>query len=386
MRREDFPVLEREVNGRKLIYFDNAATTQKPRQVISAISEFYEKFNSNVHRGIHTLSQEASELYESAHEVVGKFVGAKAEETIFTRNATEAINLVAYSLGPKKVVATIMEHHSNFIPWQQMSELEIVGITEDGHLDLDDLEAKVEGADLVAVTAASNVLGTINPIRKIAKIAHDAGAMLLVDGAQSVPHLETDFREMGADFLAFSAHKMLGPTGIGALVGRREVLEDMKPFMYGGDMISDVYMDRAEWNDLPWKFEAGTPNIAGGIGFMAAVEYLQEIGMEKIRRHEKEITKHAYDGLEDMGIEVIGPSPESRTGLVSFNLSIHPHDVGDMLNEKGIAVRTGMHCAHPLHRHLGLPGTVRASFYLYNTHEEVDTFLDEVRRIKARFG
>lgn len=381
--REDFPILKRKINGHPLIYFDNTATTQKPVQVINAIKEFYEKYNANIHRGVHTLSQEASELYEKAHEKVADFINADWREVIFVRNTTEAINLVAniLDLEDGEVVVSMMEHHSNLVPWQDKN-LKVVNIKKDGTLDMEDLKEKItKKTKLVAITHVSNVLGTINPVEEIGKMAHEVGALFLVDGAQSVPHMPIDVRKMDCDFLAFSGHKMLGPTGVGVLYGKKDLLEELPPFLKGGDMISHVWVDKATWNELPWKYEAGTPNIAGGVGLGAAVDYLKSIGVENVRRHEEELVRYALDGLSSLGVEIYGP--EERGGLISFNLDgIHPHDVAYFLDRKGIAVRSGHHCAQPLMRYFGIKGTVRASFYIYNTKWEIDKFLDVLKEVQ----
>ncbi len=394
--REDFPILKRKVNNKPLIYFDNTATTQRPIQVINAIKEFYENYNANIHRGVHTLSQEASEAYEEAHEKVANFINAETwREIIFVRNTTEAINLVAYSWGFEnlkegdEIVTTIMEHHSNFLPWLMLSKrknlkLKIVDINDDGTLNMEDLENKItKKTKLVAITHISNVLGTINPIKDIVKLAHDNNALIVVDGAQSVPHLPVDVKDLDCDFLVFSGHKMLGPTGIGALYAKEELLNEMNPFLFGGDMIKDVWIDRAEWNDLPWKFEAGTSNIAGGIGFGAAIDYLNRIGMKNVREHELELVKYALKKMTEVeNIEIYGPPAEKRGGVISFNIKgLDMHDVAMFLDQEGIAVRSGGHCAHPLMRRLKLKGTVRASFYIYNTKEEVDYFTKVLSQI-----
>jgi len=389
--REDFPILKRKINGKPLIYFDNTATTQKPIQVIEAIKEFYEIYNANIHRGVHTLSQEASEAYELAHEKVAKFINASSwREIVFVRNTTEAINLVAYSWAYNnlskgdEIIVTIMEHHSNFVPWLVLSKkvgvkLKIIDILDDGTLNLDDFHEKIsKRTKLVAITHISNVLGTINPVEEIVKVSHDFGAYVLIDGAQSVPHLKIDVKKLNCEFLGFSAHKMLGPTGIGALYAKEEILKEMDPFLFGGDMIRDVWVDRAEWNELPWKFEAGTSNIAGGIGFGAAVDYLSKLGMNNVREHELELVKYALKRMSELeNVEVYGPSADKRGGVISFNVKgLDMHDVAMFLDQEGIAVRSGRHCAHPLLRRLGIAGTVRASFYIYNTKKEIDRFID----------
>ena len=389
--REDFPILDREVNGHRLVYFDNAATTQKPVQVINTIKEYYERYNANIHRGIHTLSEEATQMYEDSKRKVGKFINAKFEEVIYTRNASESLNLVANILRDrvrgKKVVISMMEHHSNIIPWQLMQpeiKLEYVGM-KNWQIDLDELAEKSDGAAVVSVVHASNVLGSINDVKEIGKIAHDAGAYFVVDAAQSAPHMKIDVRKIGADFLAFSGHKMLGPTGIGVLYGRRDLLEELPPYMGGGDMIKTVSKYSAEWNDLPWKYEAGTPNIAGGIGLGAAVDYLMDIGMDNVEKYEHELSKYLLDQLSEVADTVLGP--EQRTALAAFVLNgVHPHDLAGYLNEFGIAIRSGLHCAHPLHEELGLNATARASLYIYNTKEEVDFFIEKLQEAKTILG
>ncbi len=398
--RRDFPILNRRIKGRRLIYFDNAASTQKPRQVIEAIVDFYENHYANVHRGLHTLSQEASQLYEEAHEVIAKFINAYSwEEVIFCNNTTDAINIAAYSWGLKnleegdEILLTVMDHHSSMLPWRNVARLKgarvkYVDITDEGYLDYRDLEEKIsERTRVVAFPIMSNVLGTINNVERIVKIAHEVGAIVVADGAQSVPHMPTDVRRMDIDFLAFSGHKMLGPTGTGVLWGRRDLLEKMMPFKVGGDTIKDVTLDNVIWHDLPWRFEAGTPNIAGGIGLAAAAKYLMRLGMENVRQHEKELVEYTLKRLRELGdeVSVYGPTdPEHRGGVVSFNIrDLHYHVVGYTLDLYGIAVRTGMHCAHPLHYRLGLTGTVRASFYIYNTREEVDEFINALKSIIA---
>ena len=396
--REDFPVLKRKIRGRPLIYFDNAATTLKPKQVVAAIARYYLFYSANVHRGFHTLSQEASEEFERAHEVIAKFIGAKSwEEVVLTYNSTEALNLIAYTWGLKNVrrgdeiLLTIMEHHSNMLPWRNLAKIvgakvKYVDIEEDGTLKYSQFEELInERTKVVAVTMMSNVLGTINDVKRITKIAHKYGAIVVVDGAQAVPHMPINVRELDIDFLAFSGHKMLGPTGTGILWGKREILEELEPFKSGGDTIKDVTIDNVVWHDLPWRFEAGTPNIAGMIGLAAAAEYLMSIGMENVRAHEKGLVSYAlrrFKELEDH-IEVYGPkNPEVRGGVISFNIrGLHHHIVGKALDIFGIAVRTGMHCAHPLHYRLGLKGTVRASFYIYNTREEIDEFIHALTTI-----
>jgi cysteine desulfurase/selenocysteine lyase len=401
--RKDFPILEREVHGKKLVYLDNAATTQKPRQVIDKLEEYYTKHNANIHRGVHQLSQEATEMYEEAHKKVGKFVNARHqfEETVFVRNATEAINMVTYGWAMHElkegdeILSTVMEHHSNIVPWQLLREegikVDFVNVLEDGTLDMDDFENKLNSkTKLVTCVHASNVVGTINPVKKIGKIAHDNGALFLVDGAQSVPHMPVDVKDINCDFLAFSGHKMLAPTGTGALYAKKELLEKMHPFLAGGDMIREVKLEGSTWNDLPWKFEAGTPDIGGGIAFGAAVDYLKNIGMDNIRKHEIELIKYGLDRFSELDkVKIYGPTdPSIRAGLITFNLEkIHPHDVAGILDsEFGVAIRSGQHCAQPLTEHLGENSTCRASFYIYNTKEEVDVLIDGLKKVKEIFG
>jgi cysteine desulfurase/selenocysteine lyase len=396
--RRDFPILSRLVNNRRIVYFDNAASTQKPMQVIRAMQEFYEKHYANVHRGLHTLSQEASKMYEEAHEVLAKFINAYSwREVILVSNTTEAINTVAYGWGlwnireGDEIIITIMDHHSNMLPWRLIAQLKrakvkYIDIANDGYLRYDQLEEAIsERTRLVAFPIASNVLGTINDAKRIARLAHKVGAIVVADGAQSVPHMPTNVRELEVDFLAFSGHKMLGPTGSGVLWGREDVLEEMKPFKVGGDTIIDVTLDTVVWHELPWRFEAGTPNIAEGIGLAEAAKYLMRVGMENIREHEMELVRYTLKRFEELGdeIEYYGPrNPGDKTGVIAFNVKgLNHHTVGAALDMFGIAVRSGMHCAHPLHRRLGLDGTVRASYYLYNTFEEVDYFIEALEKI-----
>ncbi len=399
--RSDFPILGREINGRPLIYLDSAATSQKPRQVVEAVARFYREANANVHRGLYVLSVEATELYEGARKKVAAFIGASPEEVIFTRGTTESLNALAYSLGEARVgpgdeiLVTAMEHHANLVPWQLLARrkgarLLAVGITPEGELDLGDLEDKLsDRTRVVAVTHVSNVLGTVNPIPEISRMTHEAGAVVVVDAAQSVPHMRVDVQELGCDFLAFSGHKMLGPTGVGVLWGRRELLEGIPPFLTGGEMIREVWIDRATWNDIPYKFEAGTPPIAQAVGLGAAVDYLVELGMEEVRRHEEELVGKALEGLLSRDyVEIYGPKdPARRGGVVAFNLrGIHPHDVATLLDQEGIAIRAGHHCAQPLHRLLGVPASCRVSVYVYNTVDEIEAFLDALDRVWESLG
>lgn len=395
--RKDFPILNREINGQKLIYLDNAATSQRPWQVAQAVYDFYTKHNANIHRGLHTLSEEATEMYEEAHRAVKEFINARTwEEIIFTRNTTEAINLVAYSLGLRRfkpgdeIIITMMEHHSNMVPWQMLKDLygiklHYIKLRPDGTLDLEHYRSLLSSnTKLVSVAHVSNVLGVINPVKEIIKLAHDVGALVLIDAAQSAPHLKLDVQDIDCDFMAFSGHKMLGPTGIGVLYGKKELLEEMNPFLRGGDMIKQVKIEGASWNDLPWKFEAGTSNIAGGIGLKAAIEYLQNIGMDCIFEHEKTLAKYTINKLKEIEeVKLFGP--EERIGVISFIVEgISPDLVGIAMNEKGIAIRTGCHCAQPLHEFFGIRGTARASFYLYNTFEEADKFIERLKEIIAQ--
>jgi cysteine desulfurase/selenocysteine lyase len=400
--RADFPILAREVRpGVPLVYLDSTATSQKPRAVIEAMDAYYRRSNANVHRGIHTLAEEATALYEGARDRVQRFINAQSrKEIIFTRNATEAINLVAHTWGRRTItsldviVLTEMEHHSNLVPWQMLAaekgaRLEFIRVTDDGLLDLaqfDDL-LKLE-PKLVALTHMSNVLGTINPMAEIAAKAKAAGATVLVDGAQSVPHFKVDVQTLGVDFLAFSSHKLCGPTGLGVLWGRQALLEDMPPFMGGGDMIRRVYLREFKVNDLPYKFEAGTPAIAEAVGLGAAVDYLESVGMDAIAAHEREITAYALERLEEVpGVKVYGPSAEKKGGVAAFSLDgVHPHDVAQILDRDGIAIRAGHHCAMPLHDRFNLPATARASFYLYTVPSEIDQLVEGLYKVKKIFG
>ena len=400
--RKDFPILTRETaNGKRVIYLDSTATSQKPLQVIEAMNDYYRRSNANIHRGVHTLAEEATSLYEGARERIAKFVNAaSAREIIYTRNTTESINLVAYSWARANlktgdlVILTEMEHHSNLVPWHMLQmergiELDFIPVTENGLLDLDAYKSLLNrNPKLVSFTHMSNVLGTINPAGEIIKLAHAAGAVTLVDGAQSVPHLSVDVQALGADFYAFSAHKMCGPTGIGVLYGKSALLEAMPPFLGGGDMIKEVKLRSFRPNTLPHKFEAGTPAIAEAVGFGAAVDYLTSVGMNAIAAHEHEITEYALERLEEIpGVKLFGPSAEHKGGVAAFTLQgVHPHDVAQILDQDGIAVRAGHHCAQPLHEKFGIPATSRASFYLYSTKEEVDQLVKGLYKVKEVFG
>ena len=403
--REDFPILKRKVNDCPLIYFDNAATTQKPRQVITAIRDFYENHNANVHRAVHTLSQEASELYENAHEEVVKFINAKdMEETVFVRGTTEAINLVAYAWGLRnlkkddEVIVSLMEHHSNLVPWEILSKIngfriKYIEVNNDGTLDYESFEKAIsKKTKIVCVSHVSNVTGIVNDIKKITKIAHEYNALALVDGAQSVPHLPVNVKELDADFLAFSGHKMLGPTGVGVLYGKRDILEKMDPFHGGGEMIREVSYDpktkrcSITWNVLPWKFEAGTPNVCGGVGLMEAVRYLRRIGMENVRAHEEMLAKYAMPRMQECcrKIRIYGTRDTSiKCGIIPFGVDdLSSHDIALFLDNYGIMVRSGFHCAQPLHEILKLNSSARASFYIYNTREEIDRFTEVLKEIE----
>ena len=400
--RKDFPILQRTTHDeRPLVYLDSTATSQKPLAVLEAMDNYYRCSNANIHRGVHTLAEEATALYEQAREKIAGFINApSARQIIYTRNTTESINLVAYSWARSNlktgdlVILTEMEHHSNLVPWQMLQmergiELDFIPVTEDGLLDLDAYHALLSrGPKLVSFTHMSNVLGTINPAAEIIRLAHEAGALTLVDAAQSVPHLNVDVQALDADFLAFSAHKMCGPTGIGALYGKAELLEAMPPFLGGGDMIKVVHLRSFRANTLPHKFEAGTPAIAEAVGFGAAVDYLSSIGMDSIAAHEHEITEYALERLEEVpGLKVFGPSADKKGGVAAFTLEgVHPHDVAQVLDRDGIAVRAGHHCAQPLHEKFGIPATSRASFYLYNTKEEVDLLINGIYKVKELFG
>jgi cysteine desulfurase / selenocysteine lyase len=399
--RADFPILARRINGKPLVYLDSAATSQKPAPVIDIMTDYYRRYNANPHRGVYAISEEATAAYEGARQRVAQFINAGSpKEVIFTRNTTEAINLVRYSWGRANIGAgdgillTEMEHHSNLVPWQLLARevsarLEFLCIDDEGLLQLDALERKLDGVRLLAITHQSNTLGTINPIKAIAETAHRAGALVLVDGAQAVPHLPVDVQDLGVDFYAFSGHKMCGPTGIGVLWARRALLEAMPPFLGGGDMIKRVRLTEATWNDLPWKFEAGTPSVAEGIGLGAAVDYLTQFGMDAVRAHERTLVDYAIEKLQDVpGITLYGPrDPEVHGGAISFTLpNIHPHDLATLVDREGIAVRAGHHCTQPLMDRLGVAATTRASFYVYNRADEVDQLVDGIQKAQKVFA
>ena len=399
--RRDFPIFTRTVHEKPLIYLDNAATSQRPQVVIDAITDYYRRYNANVHRAVHTLSHEASVAYEEAHKKAARFVNARSwREIVFTRNATEAINLVAYAWGlynlqpGDEVLVTIMEHHSNLVPWQMLRELKkiqltFLDVTDEGRLNLAELpKLLTRRTKLVGIIYASNVLGTINPVGEIIEEAKRVGAVTVIDAAQAAPHIPIDVQALNCDFLAVSGHKMLGPTGIGFLYGRRELLESMHPFLHGGDMISTVTTESVTFNDLPWKFEAGTPNIAGGIGLGAAIEYLAALGLENVYAHEQKLLEYALDKLLQIdGLEIYGPKDiQDRLAVISFNLQgVHPHDVAGILDEAGIAIRSGHHCAQPLMKRLGMDNTARASFYIYNSEDDVDALVDALKTAQKLF-
>jgi cysteine desulfurase/selenocysteine lyase len=391
---KDFPILNRTINQKKLIYFDNAATSQKPKIVIDALSNFYSNNNANIHRGVHTLSMESTYLYDEAKEKIAEFINApNSNSIVFTRGTTESINLIADSWGQStlkesdNIVITELEHHSNIVPWQELikktkSKLKYIPINSDGTLNLTNINNIItKNTKIVSITHVSNGIGTINNIKEIINVAKSIGATTIIDAAQSAPHMPLDVADLDCDFLTFSGHKMLAPTGIGVLYGKKELLESMPPYQKGGDMILEVTYDKSTWNEIPFKFEAGTPNISGAVGLGAATKYLMEIGMQNIREHEIEITKYAYNNLMNIdGIEILGPENiDIRAGLISFNIpDIHPHDLGTFLDSKGIAIRTGHHCAMPLIKKLGSHSSARASFYIYNTNKEIDKFTEEI--------
>ncbi|MBD6955859.1 MAG: cysteine desulfurase [Aciduliprofundum sp.] len=410
--REDFPILRRRINNKRPVYLDSTATTQKPRAVIDAIVNYYENYNANVHRGIYRLSEEATDLYEKSRKNIGNFIGAREDSIVFVRNTTEALNLIAYSYGNllregDEILTTIMEHHSNIVPWQFLSrkgvKLVFADINPDGTLNMDDFIGKInKRTRIVTVTHVSNVLGTINDVEEIGKIAHDQGAVFIVDGAQSVPHMPVDVRRINADFLAFSGHKMLGPMGIGVLYGRKDILESMDPFMGGGEMISEVHTYGSKWAEVPLKFEAGTPNVEGAVGLSAAVDYLRSLGMDNVRGHEKYLVSYALERLGSIeDIQIYGPKdPEKRGGVISFNfrnirseriheqlrkegIMIHPHDVATILDMDSVMVRSGHHCAQPLMERLDVPATSRASFYIYNDRDDVDALYDAIGKVRG---
>ncbi|WP_413307520.1 cysteine desulfurase [Bacillus sp. 1P10SD] len=400
--RKQFPILNQEVNGKPLVYLDSSATSQKPLQVIEAVDKYYREINSNVHRGVHTLGTRATDAYEGAREKVRKFINAKSiQEVIFTRGTTTSINTVAASYAAAnlkegdEIVITYMEHHSNIIPWQQVArrtgaQLKYIPLQEDGTISLDDVRATVTvNTKVVSVMQVSNVLGVINPVKEIAQIAHENGAIMVVDGAQSAPHMKIDVQDLDCDFLAFSGHKMCAPTGIGVLYGKKHLLENMEPIEFGGEMIDFVQLQESTWKELPWKFEGGTPIIAGAIGLGAAIDFLTEVGLENIAEHEHKLAAYAIDKMSAVeGMTIYGPlDAAKRAGLITFNLNdVHPHDVATVLDAEGIAVRAGHHCAQPLMRWLKASATARASFYLYNTEEDIDKLVEGLVKTKEYFS
>ena len=397
--KKDFPVLNQIVNDEPLVYLDNAATTQKPLKVLAAIKDYYENDNANIHRGVHTLAERATEKYEAAREKVRQFINAKStKEVLFTRGTTTSINWVAQFAGQilktgDEIVISIMEHHSNIVPWQEVAKktgaiLKFVYL-KDGQLDMDDLRKKITNqTKFVSIAHVSNVLGTINPVEEITKIAHEHGAYMAVDGAQSTPHMAIDLQKMDVDFFAFSGHKMMGPTGIGVLYGKEELLNQFEPVEFGGEMIDFVYESHSTWTELPWKFEAGTPNIAGAIALGAAIDYIQELGIDQIHQHEIELIDYLMPKLQEIeGLKIYGPKDNvKRGGLIAFNIEgLHPHDVATALDMEGVAVRAGHHCAQPLLNYLETPATARASFYLYNTKADCDKLVEALKKTKEFF-
>lgn len=399
--REDFPILREQVHGKRLVYLDSTASAQKPRQVIDTLAFVYEHAYANVHRGIHYLSETATQMYEDARRKIARFINARSHrEIVYVRNTTEGINLVAYAWGlanlkpGDEVLITEMEHHSNIVPWQLVCQitgatLRWVPITPDGFLDMDALDRLLtERTKIFAFTAMSNVLGTINPVKDLVARAHAVGALALVDGAQSVPHLPVDVQDLDCDFLAFSGHKMGGPSGIGVLYGKRELLEPMPPFLGGGEMIRQVKLTGSTWNELPHKFEAGTPAIAEAIALGAAVDYLSNLDMENVAAHERHLVRYAYERMQEVeGLRILGPGPEHRGGVIAFTLGdVHPHDIAAILDAEGIAIRAGHHCAQPVHDRFGIPASARASFYVYNSEEDVDALMAALHKVVETFA
>ncbi|MFQ3792481.1 cysteine desulfurase [Staphylococcus nepalensis] len=398
---KDFPILNQEVNNNRLAYLDTTATSQTPIQVIDVIDDYYKRYNSNVHRGVHTLGSLATDGYENARETVRRFINAKYfEEIIFTRGTTASINMIARSYGDAninegdEIVVTEMEHHANIVPWQQLAKrkqasLKFIPLTEDGELAIEDVKATInDNTKIVAITHVSNVLGTINDIKAIAEIAHEHGAIISVDGAQGAPHIDLDMQSLDVDFYSFSGHKMLGPTGIGVLYGKRALLNEMEPVEFGGDMIDFVEKYDASWADLPTKFEAGTPLIAQAIGLAEAIRYIQNLGFDAIQAHEHELTAYAYDKMSEIeGVEIYGPPKDRRAGVITFNMTdVHAHDVATAVDTEGVAVRAGHHCAQPLMRWLNQSSTARASFYIYNTKEDIDQLVESLKQTKEFFS
>jgi cysteine desulfurase / selenocysteine lyase len=398
--REDFPILKQRVHGKPLVYLDSANTSQKPRYVIDALVRYYEEYNANIHRGVYAIAERATAEYEAARAKMARFLGAaEPAEVVFTRNITEALNLVAHSWGRRhvgpgdEILTTEMEHHSDLVPWQFLAQerdarLRHIPFDDDGRLVLDDLDRLINArTKIVALVHVSNALGTVNPVTDIARRAHAHGAVVVVDGAQSTPHRPVDVRALGVDFFGFTGHKMLAPMGVGGLWGRRALLEEMEPFLGGGEMISDVWLDHATWNDVPWKFEAGTQNVGDTIALGAAVEYLERLGMDAVAAHEREITGYALERLREVpGLRILGPTTGDRGGVVSFVMDgVHPHDVAQVLDEEGVCVRAGHHCTKPLHRRLGIGSSVRASFYVYTIREEIDVLVRSLLKVRSLF-
>lgn len=398
--REDFPILKQRVHGKPLVYLDSANTSQKPRQVIDALVRYYEEYNANIHRGVYAIAERATAEYEAARAKMARFLGAaEPAELVFTRNITEALNLVAHSWGRShvgpgdEILTTEMEHHSDLVPWQFLAQergarLRHIPFDDEGRLVLDDLDRLINArTKIVALVHVSNAFGTVNPVADIARRAHAHGAVVVVDGAQSTPHRPVDVRALGVDFFGFTGHKMLAPMGVGGLWGRRALLEEMEPFLGGGEMISDVWLDHATWNDVPWKFEAGTQNVGDTIALGVAVEYLERLGMDAVAAHEREITGYALERLRDVpGLRILGPLTGDRGGVISFVMDgVHPHDVAQVLDEDGVCVRAGHHCTKPLHRRLGIGSSVRASFYVYTIREEIDTLVRSLLKVRSLF-
>jgi cysteine desulfurase/selenocysteine lyase len=397
MNEKDFPILKEKVKGKRLIYLDSAASSQVPSQVIDAIKNYQETSHSNVHRSIHMLSEKATEAYEDVRKKVAKFIGANSDEIVFTKGTTESLNLVAFGLNLKKgdeIVLTIMEHHANIVPWQQVAKrtgaiLKFIPLTDDFRLDMSEAKKLItKKTKVVSVAHMSNVLGTINQIKELAKLAHENGAIIVVDAAQSIPSMEIDVGSLDCDFLAFSAHKMCGPTGVGVLYGKKELLEKLDPFIYGGKMIEEVSLDKSTFTETPFKFEGGTPNISGVIGLGKAIDYLESVGMDDVEKHEKELIEYALNKINKINkIKIIGPdTAKDRGAILSFVIEgMHSHDVSELLNRDGIAIRGGHHCCMPLHKELGLTGTSRVSFYIYNTKEDVDTLIESLQKAMKVF-
>lgn len=398
--KKDFPILKREINGKKLVYLDSGATSQKPEQVLQAELEYYEQHNANVHRGAHTLGDEATRILAESRENVAKFIGAREEEVVFVRNATEAINLVSYAWGLdnlKKddvIVTTVMEHHADMVPWQEVArrtgaKVEVVGITQDGLIDMEDYAQKMKlKPKMVAFVHVSNALGTVNPVIEMTKLAHKVGALVLIDGAQAAPHMKIDVGEIGCDFYALSGHKMLGPMSIGVLWGRKEILEQMSPFLTGGGMINEVSTTESRWAEVPEKFEAGTPNVAGAVGLASAIQYLEKLGMDNVREHDKQIVSYALEQLNKVtNLVLLGTKDvQQRSGSVSFEYQgVHAHDVATILDSEGVAVRSGHHCTMPLHKAMGVVASVRASFNVYTTTEDIDALVVALSKVKTVF-